>query len=512
MPKERRVDTLTQSFEELREDLADIQHLADSAEQKLRAFQKIVDRHRDFFLQETRAMILEGLRHPVAAYERIHAELQTGLKELRHADTLESLQAAIRLKKRVMDELRSLQAISAGFISALEWQSPSYAHTLTSQAGSKTGKIKGMISDYKRDQHADAEIYEAAFRRAYVQAPIYLPIQAYATSSGMAAFSTIVAALQSDIGSHDVVLVGRATYFQNKKILQSTFGARIRWVDEMDSDALIRAVAQEKPRAIFLDTLCNDGSMAMLDLERLIPSLAHAVTEPTFLVLDNSTLSIACQPFKHLSPFSKLRIIMMESLNKYHQFGFDRVTGGMMWTVGLATNNLFSARRDWGTNIPDASVFSLPTPDRAVLERRLQRFERNAIHVAIALEEAIHHLTKMSPYESIVYPGLESYPGYAWTRRMSFHGSSFVIRFRPEHRQTSTYVSFLNTILARAKKQQIDLVAGTSFGFDVTRIYLTASNAQGTAEPFVRISVGTECAWELERLKEVFIEVMKGSR
>jgi hypothetical protein len=52
---------------------------------------------------------------------------------------------------------------------------------------------------------------------------------------------------------------------------------------------------------------------------------------------------------------------------------------------------------------------------------------------------------------------------------------------------------------------KVDLNAGTSFGFDVTRIYLTARHANEDARPFIRISPGTETEEGIERVKEVLL-------
>ena len=61
--------------------------------------------------------------------------------------------------------------------------------------------------------------------------------------------------------------------------------------------------------------------------------------------------------------------------------------------------------------------------------------------------------------------------------------------------------ALVEVAVAEAARRQIGLVAGSSFGFDTTRIYLTAAHAElGT--PFVRIAAGTEHRLELEPLAD----------
>ncbi|MDP3793488.1 MAG: hypothetical protein Q8R07_01920, partial [Candidatus Uhrbacteria bacterium] len=81
--------------------------------------------------------------------------------------------------------------------------------------------------------------------------------------------------------------------------------------------------------------------------------------------------------------------------------------------------------------------------------------------------------------------------------------------FKPKFRRVGIYQKFLEKIMQRAKQEKVGLIAGTSFGLDVTRIYLTALHASRDAEPFIRISLGTETLWELEQLKRVFLHVME---
>ena len=88
---------------------------------------------------------------------------------------------------------------------------------------------------------------------------------------------------------------------------------------------------------------------------------------------------------------------------------------------------------------------------------------------------------------------------------MPFSGSFFNLEFKKK--SIGVYKKFLKLAIFEAKKRNIQLAVGTSFGLNRTRIYLTSLwTTQG--EPFLRISVGSENRMQMENLAQVFKEVM----
>src|SRR6185437_16648738 len=128
-------------------------------------------------------------------------------------------------------------------------------------------------------------------------------------------------------------------------------------------------------------------------------------------------------------------------------------------------------------------------PDRGVLERRLARLQRNALHVARGLDE------RALPGVSVVYPGRGGC--------LSLLSDEHEQRLERQHRVVCEAV-------AEAARRGVRLLAGSSFGFDTTRIYLTAARAEyGT--PFVRIAAGTEHRLELDALTDVLATAIETS-
>ncbi|MBI2485058.1 PLP-dependent transferase [Candidatus Uhrbacteria bacterium] len=493
MIAETRVD-LAQDFEELL-------FLARSGKQSLEKFLKDLRRHPEFVQDHIRPLLFETGK----GYEKRYQEIESGLRrELRRKHDGQDTSSLIQKKCRTMHELRALAGLRGALLCSADWQSPSFMHALFSEAGMQTGKITGTINDYKRDQNLDAAGYEERFVKEYIEAPLHLTPHAYATSSGMAAFTTVVNYLVQTGAITSPVLVGRESYFENKGILRKTFSGLMHFVDEMDTDAVLRAVEEHAPAAIFLDTICNTERVAAPDFSALIPRLAKAVKRPTFIVLDNSAAGVMYQPLQDFPVlFTNLRLIVVESLNKFYQFGFDRVTGGIIWSVGPYVSGLFSARVHLGTNLPDASARALAEPNKGLLVKRLGRISRNAEMLAHTLDKHLETQTN-SPLSHVVYPGLPAHPAYAWMGTRPFKGAFFVLVWKPGQQTVEQYKKFLRLAIEEAKRAHVPLIAGTSFGFNTTRVYLTALHAEQDTNPFIRISPGTETIEEIHALAEIF--------
>lgn len=385
--------------------------------------------------------------------------------------------------------LRTHLGLIGALITSTDWQSPSFAHAFTSQAGRETGKIYATINDYKRDQHWDAFYFEQAFLKQNIDALIKFPVHVYATSSGMSAFTTILMFLHGEKKMKGKILCGSSIYFQNKWLLLQSFSDQLVFVDESKSNTIIEAIKTHDPSVIFLDSLTNAPDIIAPDLSAIIKIL-RATKKETFLIIDNTGLSIQFQPIPLLlGRRTNLRLIMFESLNKYHQFGMDRVNAGIIIAHGKGTDTLFDYRVHSGTIISDLAAATLPTPNRKLLTQRLQKHNVNAAFLAGAVSQWI----KQNPgqaFEGISYPGIGPY---------------FTLKFKKQYSTISHFKRFVKNSLLVAKRLGVDLTSGTSFGLDKTRIYLTAVRSKPNA-PFVRVAAGIE---DPHPLGDVFIQTLK---
>jgi cystathionine beta-lyase/cystathionine gamma-synthase len=272
---------------------------------------------------------------------------------------------------------------------------------------------------------------------------------------------------------------------------------RVRLVDEADTAALLGAIDETRPSAVFLDSLSNTAWMPVPDLAAVIERVRGT---GTYLIVDNTGLSVSCQPFALAAP--DVRLVVFESLLKYAQLGMDRANAGVIVARSQDADRLDAYREHLGTNIPDVAVHVLPPPDRVVLERRLARLQRNALHLAECLDE------RAPPGIAVVYPGVGAHRGSAGATRLGFRGGCLAVVLVDDDRRLERQQRVIEAAVAEATRRNVRLHAGSSFGFDTTRIYLTAAQAQyGT--PFIRIAAGTENRLELAGLTDALVAAIE---
>lgn len=439
-----------------------------------------------------------------SVYDALHDEGVSVVGQLEQLErTLCSGKFSSIEKKEYGALLRVLSARVAAFLAGPNWQSPSFWHTNMSQAGMESEVVSASNNDYKRDMHVYEKKYGAAFVREYVDHSLRLAPFAFPTSSGMSAMATVLAHLGSS-APQSTVLAGRSSYFQNKWQLEHFFPGRVQYVDEFATDDIVHMCTELQPSIVLLDSLCGAVTLPMPNLPDLLPKLARVLTSSSTLVIDNTVLSTMYQPLNDLPlRLFGMKLVVVESLLKYHQCGLDRVAGGIIWAPAGSEDGLFAARMHLGTVMPDASVHALPPPNRALLDARLLRIGRNARLLAQRLHE---HTSKQGI--EVIHPSLPHYAGYGWTRDAKFQGPFVTLQFPKKMQHVARYDAFVRTVQKAANDAGVDIVGGTSFGFDTTRLYVTARYATNITEPFVRVAVGTETVDEVDLLAQAFIQVL----
>lgn len=411
--------------------------------------------------------------------------------KLRASKSLENLRTQL---ENAYQYLRTSGQLTGALITSTDWQSPSFAHSNSSMAGRQTGKIIGTVNDYKRDHHHDEKEYERRFVKEYVDVFFKLNYHAYLTNSGQAAFTTILTYLQSEGKLDGKIIMGLNSYFQYKHILVKSYKDQIVQVNENDTQSICKAIRKYKPCALFLDSLSNTATIPVPDLKTVYLTLSKYVDSETYFIVDNTCLGPTFQAFNFKKGASKVRTIFWESLNKYHQFGMDRVSAGIVVVKGSDAGGIFEYRKHAGTNITDASVYALPLPDRILLTKKLLRHQRNA---DVLVQYLRSFLAGSRAVEEVVYP----------QEKLPFRGSFFNLKLNSRFRNRRVYERIIQNVLDSAKKKNVQITAGTTFGLPTTRIYLT-SLWDKYGEPFLRVSVGTEDRIEIEKIKLVFSTVL----
>jgi cystathionine beta-lyase/cystathionine gamma-synthase len=492
---------LDRSFTELAADLAELEHLAGEFSDRLQVRGQVLLRQRRYLHGDSLDLIEQQLRTLTAAYDSIRRDT----RELRlatggHRRTSELLAGLTWERAGCADRLRTLTGIAGSTIVASEWQSPSFAHSVRSNAGTWTGMVKPHVDDYRRDRHQDAAAFEAAYRAANVDLADGREVRALTTSCGMSAFATILGFLQMEAKLDGPVVLGSSLYHECRDLVRALVPPeRLHEVPEHPPEALCRAIERHRPVVVFLDSVGNAPGVLVPDVAGAVRSMREAASGG-YLILDNTALSCTFQPFRLLAVDGP-RLVVFESLTKYAQFGLDRVTGGVIVAEGRDAEDLDRYREHIGTNIPDASVHAIPWPNRTHLERRLERLERNAVVLAQRIREAAE--AGRGVVVGADHPALADHPSHSIARGLRFRGGWLTVAFASRSDRPDVHRRFVELALEESRRRHVPLLAGASFGLDVTRIYPTAWDAR-SGRPFVRISPGIEHISQIEELAQAF--------
>ncbi len=483
-------DSVNAALADLDDDLVELLFLCVAAQERLAGLEGELAAACPY--GQTREVLARAVASGRRRYQAIGGQLRALRARARYGPRSRTLVAHVGAERASLaDRLRIEQSMLAGLLAAPDWQSPAFMASLEPAAGRQTGQIRAHWDDYKRDRHADAEAYERRYVERMVDGSPSL--RALLTGSGMAAFSTILWWLLAEGTLSRPVLAGRGLYHESRLLLERALPGRVRFVGETDTAELLRAIDDERPAALFLDSLSNTPWMPAPDLVAVIDRLRGT---DTYLIVDNTCLSVSCQPFAVAG--ESVRLVVFESLLKYAQLGLDRTNAGVIVARARDAEELETCREHLGTNIPDVAVHALPPPERGVLERRLARLERNASHLAERLNE------RAPRRAAIAYPGVGAHRATVGAAPLRFRGACISVMYGETKRSAARRRRLVSEAIAEAARRGVRLHAGSSFGFDTTRIYVTAArNDYGT--PFVRIAAGTEHRLGLEALADALV-------
>jgi cystathionine beta-lyase/cystathionine gamma-synthase len=427
--------------------------------------------------------------------------IQTRINETNtDIDQCHNMEQLANISKDIYKHFLSIRSIYnqvSAYTLSTDWQSPSFDGSILNEAGSQEGKIKQSINDYKRDQHEDQRLYEHAFKNEYINHSIINIIHVYATNTGMSALTTIIGFLFGEHSmQHKNILVGAHSYFENKILLRNMFADHYTEYDETNTKQFISYIERSKPQAIFLDSLCNDSQITTPHIQDIIHHIKTMDNYHPFIIIDNTCSSIKFQTLKNLFPLIK-NIVVWESLLKYHQFGMDRATGGIIYASCQKGIEFYTYRDHLGTNSTDQQILSMPLPNRNILEQRLNRHARNNLLLSQYMQSWINH-NKHTSIEDVISAALVDNTHTS----LVYPGSFLTFSFKKKYQHLSYYNQILKKTITLARQENIPLIAGTSFGLPITRIYIPATrNGQGT--PFLRLSLGTEHHVQIDRLYNI---------
>lgn len=383
-----------------------------------------------------------------------------------------------------------------GTLTSDHWQAPAFAAVGVDEAGDEAASIVANFNDYKRDQHGVGLAWEQAYAKEFLSGAFFRAPAAHMTTSGMAALMVAALVVRKRLPAEYRIAVGMHSYFENKELLSTVFPEhRITYFDEASPTSL----SDIRPNAVFFDSLANDPSMTVADTSGIL-SVAGTFGHHTDVVIDTTCVSVAHVRIPLRTKLSgRVSVIGFESLNKFHQFGLDRVTGGIVWAMGIPAYTIYRMRDHAGVNIAEASAAAIPAPNASLHAAYLRRIESNALNLARALEDV--------PNIRVVYPGLPSHRNYRLARASGYAGAFVSVEFPGS--DWRRYRKALQRILSHAELAGLPIVAGTTFGTPVTRVY-TWSPQSIFERPFLRVAPGLETPEEFSGISRLITGVLLG--
>ena len=435
--------------------------------------------------------------------ENLKEKLQQHLETVERVSSWTNINDLERVLGKIRLDFLSMKAtiregfkINGALLSSRDWQSPIYSSSFLNHDPTNrlTENIKEHVLDYKRDGHLDAKEYELNFFQEYLNHLGSDKLVAYLTSSGMSAFSTTLHWLSGELGMKKAVAVS-PMYFENIHLAEKFFANLIQ-INPQNTGRLIEKLNEIKPEIVMLDSVTNCGEVRKHDVEAVI-NWAKRAKHQVALVLDTTLSPATILPDNLLSDMPENVItVFVESLAKHYQFGMDAVTGGIIMVEGTEEihKSFRPTRARFGANITDASAGSLPKPNRQRLTRRLKRHSRNMEIMADSLLHSINEESGIFQSLSWVQDG---FLDISWYR-----SPVMSINLCPQFNSVWHYQEFERAVLELAKERNHPVAFSTSFGFDITRFYVTAPSTD-FEPPFLRLSVGTETLYQLKSLIEI---------
>ncbi len=416
---------------------------------------------------------LPGCDALIESCNRLRAACDT--HEVSPSDTAALWQEFLALKLQLRERCRAAARYGQ------DWQSPMLSESGAMNTESDPEYCRQTGADYKRYLHKVGATYEQDFLNAGSRV-VRNNYRALLCSSGMSAIQISLLSLHR---MRPGPIVADKGLYHETKFLLGLFCSEVTFVDSADIAATEAVLQEVQPTLILLEPVRNSAALAALPsetVERLMETVALLPSKPFLWFDDSVSLS-----FPHLIELAvqhqlQSRVVIAMSLLKLYQHGMDAASAGMV----LAPEELLDGplgmrtlRTHTGANVSDLVAAVLPKPDIAAAQERLAIITRNVGLVARILEKECSSL-----FEVVA-------PGTAAAVPLPPSGYLPYFNLIPRNGSIDRCRVVVEEAIRNARASQIMLHAGTSFGFDVTRLYVIDSRVAGHV-PFFRISPGLE--------------------
>jgi cystathionine gamma-synthase/methionine-gamma-lyase len=302
---------------------------------------------------------------------------------------------------------------------------------------------------------------------------------AVAFGSGMAAIHAVL--LAAELGPGDAIVAGRDLYGATQTLLTTMFaaqGVRVRLVDATSVDGVRAAVAELRPKVIYVETISNP----LLRIPDL-PALGELAQEAgAVLVVDNTFATpYLCRPRE----FGAHAVV--HSATKYLG-GHGDLTAGVVAADGELLAALRTVARLAGATLSPFDAW-LALRGIRTLALRLARQCANAASLA-------SHLSMHSCVARVHYPGLPRHPQHALASRLfRGHGYGGVVAFEIRDAGPAEVARFMEALkLVLPAPTLGDVYSLALYPAQASHRGLTPEQraALGISDGLVRISAGIE--------------------
>lgn len=416
------------------------------------------------------------------------------------------LDSLINDKEILFSRLRITLSEFASLMTCLNWQSPSIKSSKSTRIGIEKYPIETDWNDYKRDRSGDTFYCEEIFEKNILITKnngVKPVLNLF--SSGMAAFTAIIYFLICENIVKGGAISFTHNYIESKMLLTGFFKNKLRTFDDTDTESIVRNILTTKPNVVFLEPLSNTNNLHMFDVLEIINRVSRNYKEEIYFILDLTCILGFENILDNFTIPSNIKIIQHGSLLKSPQLGMERVNVGFVQTFGLGTlsDRILDYRTLSGTNIQDFATNLIPYTTKSYIQTRMKIIEANAINLA-------NFLMRIDPnhniFAEIIYPGTKIHKDYSISKKIGFAGTFVNIKFVSEFNKDKYFELFTKGLIDKAKDYNCDIVHGASFGFNHTSIYYSVG-WEDPKDHYLRLSLGTETSYEMEKIKKVFNEV-----
>ncbi|MCG8292213.1 trans-sulfuration enzyme family protein [Pseudomonas entomophila] len=300
-------------------------------------------------------------------------------------------------------------------------------------------------------------------------------VGAVACASGVSATATVLELLSKD--SHVVVMNG--VYGGTFRLLEDyrgrTSGLSTTYVDLNDIDAVAAAIRPDT-QLIWIESPTNP-LLHLVDI-KAVCDLARA--RGVMTCIDNTF----CSPWNQ-QPITLGVDLVMHSASKYIG-GHSDLTGGV---VVAANHELLGRLRKISMAvgaIQGPFDCYLALRGLKTLDVRMERQSANALRVAQFLE---HH----PQVEQVYYPGLESHPQHALSKRQMRTGGAVVaMRIKGDRAAVNRLVEALSIFVLADSLGGVESMINHSWSMSHNSLSPEQKGVMGISENLVRLSMGIE--------------------